>query len=285
MAEAQALRFGIVTGQRDTWPVLADRWQELESLGFDIGWVVDHFFGGQDEMQPYFEAWTLLAGLAAVTERIRLGIMVCSVTHRNPSFLAKQAVTVDHISNGRADFGIGAGWWEREHEAYGYDFPSAGDRVQMFNEALELFDSFQENERTDYHGKHYHFVNTPFEPKPVQPKMPVVIGAGGPKMLAITAKHADIWNTRSGIEDAVAKSKLLDEACERIGRDPATIMRSVWPFADQLTSVETFREYFETFYEAGFRDFLFGWPPDEAGEEVMREVARTVIPELRKRVS
>lgn len=283
MSEGQGIRFGIMTGQRDTWPVLVDRWQELETLGFDVGWVTDHFFGGADEMVPYFEAWTLLAGVAAVTEKIRMGIMVCSVTHRNPSFLAKQAITVDHISNGRCDFGLGAGWWEREHEAYGYEYPSDGVRVGMFREALELFDSFQENERTDYDGEHYRFVNTPFEPKGIQPRMPVVVGASGPKMLAITAKHANIWNTRSDIDEAVRKSNLLDAACEKIGRDPATIMRSVWPAQNQLTSVDTFRTYVETFYAAGFRDFLFGWPPDEAGEEVMREVARTVIPEFRER--
>ncbi len=283
MSEGQGIRFGIVTGQRDSWPVLVQRWQELEALGYDIGWVTDHFFGGEDEMMPYFEAWTLLAGVAAVTEKIRMGIMVCSVTHRNPSFLAKQAVTVDHISNGRADFGLGAGWWEREHEAYGYEYPPDGVRVGMFKEALELFESFQANERTNYDGEHYKFVNTPFEPKPIQPRMPVVIGASGPRMLAITAKHADIWNTRSPIDEAVRKSKLLDAACEKIGRDPSTIMRSVWPSQNQLTSVDTFREYVETFYEAGFRDFLFGWPPDEAGEEVMREVASSVIPEYRAR--
>lgn len=283
MSEGQGIRFGIMTGQRDTWPVIVDRWQELETLGFDVGWVTDHFFGGADEMVPYFEAWTLLAGVAAVTEKIRMGIMVCSVTHRNPSFLAKQAITVDHISNGRCDFGLGAGWWEREHEAYSYEYPSDGVRVGMFREALEVFDSFQENERTDYDGEYYRFVNTPFEPKGIQPRMPVVVGASGPKMLAITAKHANIWNTRSEIDEAVRKSNLLDAACEKIGRDPATIMRSVWPAQNQLTSVETFRNYVETFYDAGFRDFMFGWPPDEAGEEIMREVARTVIPEFRER--
>ena len=284
MANTHPLRIGIATGQRDPWPVLVDKWQEIESLGFDASWVVDHFLGGEDEMMPYYEAWTLLAGLATVTQRIRLGIMVCSVTHRNPGFLAKQAVTVDHISNGRADFGIGAGWYEREHEAYGYEFPSAADRVQMFQETLELFESFQDNERTNYHGKQYTFVNTPFEPKPIQkPRMPVLVGASGKRMLDLTAKHADIWNTRSEIDEAVRKSKMLDAACEKVGRDPEAIMRSVWPFANQFESVDTFRNFFETFYEAGFRDFLFGWPAEAAHVEVMREVARDVIPELRKR--
>ncbi len=284
MAEMQQLRIGIATGQRDPWPVLVEKWQEIEALGFDTGWVVDHFLGGEDELVPYYEAWTLLAGLAAVTERIRLGIMVCSNTHRNPAFLAKQAVTAEHISNGRCDFGIGAGWYEREHEAYGYEFPSPKDRVDMFAEALEIIDSLQKNDRTDFEGKHYTFVNTPFLPKPIQqPRMPVVIGASGSRMLQLTAKHADIWNTRSPVPEAVEKSKRLDEACEKVGRNPQSLTRSIWPFQHPFVSVDNFREVFESYYDVGFRDFIFGWPPDEGTVEVMREVARDVVPELRER--
>lgn len=284
MSEMPAVRIGIATGQRDPWPVLVQKWREIESLGFDTGWLVDHFLGGDDEMTPYYEAWTLLAGLAAVTERIRLGIMVCSNTHRNPAFLAKQAVTAEHISNGRCDFGIGAGWYEREHEAYGYDFPSPKERVDMFAEALEIIDSLQANERTDFDGKHYTFVNTPFLPKPIQrPRIPMVIGASGTRMLHLTATHADIWNTRSPVPEAVEKSKRLDEACEKIGRDPLSLMRSIWPFPHPFESVDNFRDVFESYYEAGFRDFVFGYPPDDATVQVMRAVARDVIPELQKR--
>lgn len=284
MADKPSVTFGIGTGQRDSWPELVRRWQEIEALGFDTGWLVDHFLGGEDEMVPYFEAWTLLAGLAAVTERVRLGIMVCSVTHRNPGFLAKQAVTADHISNGRCEFGLGAGWKEREHEAYGYEFPSARDRVQMFAEALELFEQLQDNERTTYKGKHYTFINAPFEPKPIQrPRMPVVVGAAGPRMLELTAKHADIWNTRAEIDGAIELTRRLDEACEKVGRDPSSIIRSVWSHHNQLTSVDNARDYINRFYEAGFRDFIFTWPTDERHVEVMREVAHTVLPEVRQR--
>jgi alkanesulfonate monooxygenase SsuD/methylene tetrahydromethanopterin reductase-like flavin-dependent oxidoreductase (luciferase family) len=154
----------------------------------------------------------------------------------------------------------------------------------MFAEALEIIDSLQENDRTDFEGKHYTFVNTPFLPKPIQqPRMPVVVGASGSRMLQLTAKHADIWNTRSPVPEAVEKSKRLDDACKKAGRDPQSLMRSIWPFQHPFESVDNFREVFDSYYEAGFRDFIFGWPPDEETVDVMRQVAREVVPELRKR--
>lgn len=282
MTARHPLRFGLVVGQREAWPRLVERAQQTEALGFDVAWVVDHFFGGSDEMDDTHEAYTVLAGLAPATERIRLGVMVCGNTYRNPVFLLKQAVTVDHISNGRVDFGIGAGWWEREHEAYGYDFPSKGELVGRFGEALDAIHSFQRNERTDFDGKYYRYVNTPFEPKAVQqPGLPIVIGASGPRMLRITAKHANIWNTRSPIDEAVRKSRLLDEKCAETERDPGEIQRSVWPGPSYLTSVDDFTAYVETFTNAGFTDFLFGWPRDDAEQEVLQRVAADVIPRLR----
>jgi alkanesulfonate monooxygenase SsuD/methylene tetrahydromethanopterin reductase-like flavin-dependent oxidoreductase (luciferase family) len=282
MAGAHGLRVGLVVGQRESWPELVRRAQLVESLGLDTVWVVDHFFGGSDELGDTHEAYTVLAGLAMATSRVRLGVMVAGNTYRNPVVLLKQAVTVDHISDGRVDFGIGAGWWEREHEAFSYVFPSAGDRVSMFEEALEAIDSFQRNERTQLDGEFYQYVNTPFEPKPIQqPRMPMLVGAGGPRMLGITARYADIWNTRSALDEAKAKSDLLDEQCREIGRDPAEIMRSIWPFPSQLGSLETLREYIGSFREQGFDDFLFTWP--DSGEElaVVEEAARTLIPEMR----
>ncbi len=276
------MRVGLVVGQRDSWPELVRRARLAEDLGYDSIWVVDHFFGGSDEMGDTHEAYSVLAGLAMVTNRVRLGVMVAGNTYRNPVVLLKQAVTVDHISNGRVDFGIGAGWWEREHEAFSYVFPSAGDRVSMFEEALEAIDSFQRNERTNFDGKFYQYVNTPFEPKPIQqPVMPMLIGASGPRMLGITARHTAIWNTRSPLDEAKAKSALLDEKCKEIGRDPNEILRSVWPAGSQLGSVETLGDYIGSFREAGFDDFLFAWPTDDEEMATVEEAARTLLPELR----
>ncbi|MEZ4523120.1 MAG: LLM class flavin-dependent oxidoreductase [Thermomicrobiales bacterium] len=282
MAGAHELRVGLVVGQRDSWDELVRRAKVVEELGLDTIWVVDHFFGGSDEMGDTHEAYTVLAGLAMATEKVRLGVMVAGNTYRNPVVLLKQAVTVDHISNGRVDFGIGAGWWEREHEAFSYEFPSAGDRVSMFEEALEAIDSFQTNERTDFDGEFYTYVNTPFEPKPVQkPRMPILIGAGGPRMLGITAKYADIWNTRSPLEEAKAKSDILDEKCREIGRDPNEILRGVWPGPSQLESLDTLESYITSFREQGFDDFQFAWPSNDDEMEVISEAAKTFIPEMR----
>ncbi len=282
MTNIHRLRVGLVVGQRESWPNLVRRAQLVEDLGLDTVWVVDHFFGGSDEMGDTHEAYTVLAGLAMATNRVRLGVMVAGNTYRNPAVLLKQAVTVDHISNGRVDFGIGAGWWEREHEAYSYEFPSAGDRVSMFGEALDAIHSFQRKPRTDFDGKFYQYVNTPFEPKPIQKLgMPVVVGAGGQRMLGITAKHADIWNTRSPLEDAKTKSNILDEKCREIGRDPGEIVRSVWPFQSQLESLDKLTDFISSFRAQGFDDFLFSWPENDGEIAVLNEAAKTIIPEMR----
>src|SRR5215211_3632653 len=122
-------RYSIVLGQRLPWPEMLARARETEALGFDGLYLVDHFYGLKDIEQPTHEAYSMLAALAPFTQRMRLGVMVCGNLYRNPAFLLKQAITVDHISGGRVDFGVGAGWLERELEAYGFDFPAAGERV------------------------------------------------------------------------------------------------------------------------------------------------------------
>ncbi|MFW6075529.1 MAG: TIGR03560 family F420-dependent LLM class oxidoreductase, partial [Chloroflexota bacterium] len=278
----QRFRFGLVVSQRDPWPELVERAQLAESLGADIIWVVDHFIGPDDDLQMTFEGWTVLAGLAMATSRVRLGMLVSGNTYRNPGLLAKQAVTVDHISNGRVDFGIGAGWWEKEHEMYGYDFPSAGERVSRLQEALEMIDSLQRNERTTFEGEYYGLQDATFEPKPLQhPSMPIVLGADGPRMLRITARYASIWNTRSEPADAARKSQFLDDACREIERDPGEITRSIWPFPDFLTSVDDFRAMVDAYREIGFTDFVSRWPVDDDQMAVLHEVASEVLPAYR----
>lgn len=275
------LRFGIVLGQRAPWPELADRAREVEALGFDTLYVVDHFYGLRDVADPTHEAYTILAGFALVTARVRLGVMVCGNTYRNPAFLLKQAVTVDQMSGGRVDFGVGAGWLEREHEAYGFPFPTAGERVAMFTEALEIWDLLQREERTTYDGRFYQLLDAPFAPKPVQPRLPVLIGASLPRMLRLTARHADIWNARGAPAEAAAGNARLTALCREIGRDPATILRGVSPILNLLASPAAFAEGVAAYRAAGFADFQIPWPRTDDERAVLRGVAREVVPGLR----
>jgi F420-dependent oxidoreductase-like protein len=278
---AHPTRFCIVLGQRAAWPELVARAREVEELGFDGLFVVDHFYGVMDVMEPTHEAYTALAGLAMVTERVRLGVMVCGNTYRNPVFLLKQAVTVDHISNGRVEFGVGAGWVEREHEAYGWDFPSTRERVDRFAEALEIWEILQREERTLYEGTYYQLIDAPFEPKPIQGRLPVLIGASGPRMLALTARYADIWNARGEPKVVAPANEHLTQLCEKIERDPHEIMRSVSVPLVAWESAEKFASTIQAYQAAGFTDFQFPWPRSDAQLAVMRDVAPEVMPGLR----
>jgi F420-dependent oxidoreductase-like protein len=274
--------FRIVLGQRAPWPELLARTRETEALGFDGLFLVDHFYGLFDVMHPTHEAYTMLAALAPFTQQLRLGILVCGNTYRNPAFLLKQAVTVDHISGGRVDFGVGAGWTEREHEAYGWEYPSARERVDRFAEALEIWDRLQQEERTTYEGRHYHILDAPFEPKPLQrPRMPLLIGGSGPRMLQLTARYADIWNVVGMPEDASEANRRLDAACAAEGRDPATLVRTISPRINLLASAEAFADGVAAYRAAGFRDVYLPWPRTEREVPVLREVASDVIPALR----
>jgi len=278
----EAPRFGIVLGQRASWPELLARARETEALGFDGLFLVDHFFGLKDVSDPTHEAYTMLAALAPYTHNIRLGIMVSGNSYRNPALLLKQAITVDHISGGRVDFGVGAGWLEREHEAYGFPFPSARERVERFAEALEIWDGLQRRERTTFEGEHYQLLDAPFEPKSLQPnRLPVLIGASKPRMLRLVARHADIWNTVGPPADAADVRRRLDDICREEGRDPATLVRSVSPSINLLASVEDFEQGVAAYHEAGFRDIYVPWPRTETELPILREVAREVIPGLR----
>ncbi|HEU5424561.1 MAG TPA: TIGR03560 family F420-dependent LLM class oxidoreductase [Nitrolancea sp.] len=275
------LRIGIGTGNRLPFPELAGMWREIEELGFDSAWVVDHFLAGQDELTPYFEAWTLIAALSQQTSRIRFGIMVSGNTYRNPALVAKQAVTIDHASGGRVELGIGAGWWEREHEAYGYTFPPVRDRVEMLEEAAQVITSLLTQERTTFHGAYYTFENTPFEPKSLQkPHLPLVIGAFKPRMLRIAARYADNWNTRGEPEEIAPLAETMRKAARDVGRDPEAIRFSVYAWKHPFTSEEHFRDIVARYHQAGFSDLIFPMPPAE-DRPMMERIARQVIPELR----
>lgn len=275
------LRFGVGTGNRKPFDQLVREWQLAENLGFDTAWVVDHFMAS-DESIPYQEAWSLIACLGMVTNRLRFGIMVSSNTFRNPGLLAKQAATIDHASNGRVEIGIGAGWMEREHEAYSIPLPPVGQRVEMLEESVQIIRSLMTQERTTFHGKYYQFEDAPFVPKPVQhPAIPIVIGAFKPRMVRLAARYADTWNTRVPADQAMPLVERLHKAARDVGRDPGEIRLSVFTWEHPFTTEEHFREVVAGYREIGFTDFVFPMPPEE-NWEMMRHCALEVMPELRR---
>src|SRR5215218_8785056 len=172
------LTFGIQTIPNKTWPELVDIWQRVESLGFDSVWLPDHVVPTFRRDLPLMEAWTLLAGLATVTSRIRVGVLVSCNTFRHPALLAKQATTVDHVSGGRLELGLGTGWVEFEHHLFGLRYPDDAERVARFREAVEVVDLLLRNDVTSFDGAHYRLRDAPFRPAPVQrPRPPLTLAA------------------------------------------------------------------------------------------------------------
>jgi F420-dependent oxidoreductase-like protein len=225
------LRFGLKLSQAATIDTLTAVWRIADDSGFDHCWDMDHFasLGGDDSLD-IFEAWTLLAGMAARTTRTRIGCSVTGNTYRHPAVLAKAAVTVDHLSGGRLEFGIGAGWAENEHTMLGLPFGSARDRADWLEEALPIIRSLWTEARTTFAGRHYRLIDAVAEPKPVQtPHPPIWIGGTGRRRtLRMAAEHAAVWNAPGGSPEQVAElSAVLDGHCAAIGRDPAEIRRSV----------------------------------------------------------
>lgn len=221
---------GVVLSNRLPYDVIEKAWLDAEDLGFESGWVYDHFIGMTDVNDPYLEGWTLLAVLLARSKRIRGGNLVLGNSYRHPAVLAKMAAALDIASAGRLDLGIGAGWYEVEYNAYGYPFAKISERMQALDEALQVMKGLFTQERTSFTGEHYTITDSPFEPKPVQkPHPPIWVGGAGEKyLLKIAGRWADGWNVwQIPIEDYRRKAAVLAGYAEEAGRDPATIRRSI----------------------------------------------------------
>jgi len=220
------LRFGLVTPQMwRSWDELLELWSRAENAGWDAAFMVDHFISDwKGEMGANLEVFATLAALAREVDRIELGVFVAGITHRPPMVLLKAATTVDHVSNGRFIFGVGAAWNEREHQAYGIPFPSPGDRVGAVEETLTALRLLESQERTDFAGEYVQLENAPFEPKPVRGRLPVVVGSNRPRMLDILARFGDYWDGPGKIDDVVRIGEILNTACRRHDRDPNDIV-------------------------------------------------------------
>jgi alkanesulfonate monooxygenase SsuD/methylene tetrahydromethanopterin reductase-like flavin-dependent oxidoreductase (luciferase family) len=278
------LTFGVVTGQHQlTLAQLVNQWQLAEAVGFDSVWLFDHFFALYgDPDGPCLEASTLLAALALKTTRVRIGVLVYGNTHRHPAILAKEMVTVDHLSGGRVTLGIGTGWNEREHAAYSIPFPSAGDRVAMLDEALTVIRSLLTERRTTFDGRFYQLQDAPFAPKPIQAKLPIMVGGKRPKMLKVIARHADVWDSSPTPDELRQRRIDLAHNCAEIGRDPAEIVVSISLGADRLEDEAGFADLVRAYRAAGASQLLFDFPISAAGTATAERVARNIIPALRE---
>ncbi len=233
---AAKIRFGVQTGLDNlAWDHVLEFWQFLDrETVFDNIWTFDHFvppMPGQDQSGTCLEGWTALAAAAQATERLRLGCLVTGVTYRHPSVLAKMAVTVDHISNGRLEFGIGAAWHEGEHKAYGIPFPGVKERSDRLEEAVQLIRLlFQAEGPVDFQGKYYQLQQAPFSPPCVQkPHPPIFIGGGGEKRtLRTAARYGDAINVMGSLDIVKEKIAVLERHCADAGRDPNEITKSVF---------------------------------------------------------
>ncbi len=222
------MRFSFWMNNAADWPDLLATATHAEATGWDDIYVADHFLpNAEDTSGPMHEAWTLVAGLAAAVPRVGIGVLVSGNTYRHPAVLAKMAATADHISNGRIILGLGAGWQENEHVAYGIEYSTVKGRLDRLEEACEVVTSLFANSKTTFDGEHYQLVDAPLEPKPIQSPLPLLIGGGGEKRtMRIAARFAQRWNVWGTPETLTHKNAVLDRHCEDLGRDPGEISRS-----------------------------------------------------------
>jgi F420-dependent oxidoreductase-like protein len=225
------VRFGAAFWiQRTGWPDLRDACQAVERAGWDSLWLDDHLLSDEaDWADPKLEGWAALAAVASVTTRVRLGLLVSSTTFRNPGLIAKLATTLDHQSGGRAVLGLGGGWFGREHDAFGIDFGAGfGERLDRLDEATALIRRLLDGERVTHEGPFYTLRDALCQPRPVQERLPILIGGSGPtKTLRTTARYADLWNGYGDPDRIAAVSDVLRVRCDEIGRPFDDIERTV----------------------------------------------------------
>ena len=272
-------RFDLLTLATGPFVDIAQRWREAEALGFDGAWLVDSLSlrGVAD-----YEAWSLLGALAPMTSRLRIGTLVSQITFRHPVLLAAQAITVDRISAGRLELGIGAGDYVADSAAVGLEPWPLSERLDRLGEQLSVIDTALRGERLDHVGRFHRAEGVHLAAPTQQPRPPLVVAGQVPGTLRLVARFADGWNTLGGqplsksghaplplaqaVERTREQVRLLEQYCQEIGRDPSEIRRSVLPYraeTDPLSSLGAFDEFVGRYSELGFGEFIFYWPPSE----------------------
>ncbi len=224
-----AVRFVIWIGTEHPWHEVAETARVADETGWDGIYLADHFMANEKPpgLGPRLEAWTALSALGVLTAQARLGVLVSSNTYRHPAIVANMAATTDRISDGRLVLGLGAGWQANEHLAYGIELYEIPERLARLEEACEVVRLLLAEERSSFDGRYYHLVDAPCEPKPVQARLPILLGTSGERIgMAVAARRADIWNCWGTPETIAHKIAVLDAHCEAASRDPASLGRS-----------------------------------------------------------
>ena len=299
-----------IDGDQAKWQRVIDVAVRAEELGFDSVWVDDHFHNvPRPAGQAVFECWTTITAISQRTTRVRLGQMVGCNGYRQPSLLAKITSTVDVISGGRLDWGIGAGWYENEHRAYGFDFPKPKDRIGMLRECVEIVRSMWTQPETTFDGTYYKVSRANCDPKPLQrPHPPIWIGGGGEQLtLRVVARFADCSNFAGLPAEWAHKSEVLKRHCAAVGRDHDTIRRTwspdvfirdtehqvlngglrnlgepfeSWRAGNLVGTPEQVCEKIQTYIDLGCRGFI-PWCADYPDTETLELFAARVLPEFR----
>ncbi len=281
------MRIGVIVSPAAgfSYAEIRDLARRAEEAGFESFWVSDHFFGGEGVPdRDCLEAWTLLAALARDTTRIRLGTLVTAVQYRNPALLAKIAASVDQMSGGRLEFGLGAGWKEAEYRAYGYDYPSAAARVDQLKDTLEIARRLWTEDRATYHGKHYRVDAAVCAPKPLQlPHPPIWIGGAQPRVMRLAARYADGFDLgRRGRDGRDLAPEEMAEAfaelarIERAAKRERRLVRSHWSSSALEGDGAALLEKIDGYARAGLDQYLCAFPRDRAAEMIERSATRLV---------
>jgi F420-dependent oxidoreductase-like protein len=312
MPQGWKMELSGIDGAAAKWSKAVDVALRAEELGYDSIWLYDHFHNvPRPAHEAVFECWTTIAAISQLTSRIRLGQMVGCNSYRNPALLAKITSTVDVISGGRLDWGIGAGWYENEYRSYGYEFPKPKDRIGMLRECVEIVRSMWTEPETTYKGKYYEVARAHCDPKPIQsPHPPIWVGGGGEQLtLRVVARHADCSNFGGKPDQWAHKRDVLREHCASVGRDPDAIRmtwspemfirrtqaeldaagskslwgeeRSSWVEGNLVGTPEQVADKIQTYVDLGCRGFV-PWCADYPDTESLELLATEVVPNFRR---
>lgn len=299
---AQALHFGVLVLPDTPWPEILERTERYEAAGLDSVWVADHFVHYANPTGPWLECWTLLAGLATRTSRIRLGPLVSHAIYRNPAILARQAMTLDQLAGGRLELGLGTGASDYDWRiACGQEPWPFAERVERFGEAVEIVDRLLRGEASTYEGRHYRVADATLQPGPVQrPRPPLTVAASGARMVRLAARYADVWITEGNYRELWGRNataadvlrltrergEVLSEAAAALGREPGAIRRAFLagfsPGLDRpWASDDAFRDFIGRYREIGCSLFIL--PEPSIGETpIFERITRDTIPALRQ---